>query len=116
MLHLLQRAISFQSCPFPLGKNHRKSTSGLELVFGQLLLKRRKCKFHSLGAVERDSEYEVDPAKAQEALRKLDEELQSIAEKQIDPPKIRGILSFQSLFSSRFCVCFSGYGFCLAVG
>ncbi|KAJ8543806.1 hypothetical protein K7X08_025424 [Anisodus acutangulus] len=40
-------------------------------------------------AVEKDSEFEVDQDKAREALRKLDEQLQSISQKQIDPPKIR---------------------------
>lgn len=41
-------------------------------------------------AVEKDSEFEIDPDKAREALRKLDEQLQTLSEKQIDPPKIRG--------------------------
>ncbi|KAL3529897.1 hypothetical protein ACH5RR_009219 [Cinchona calisaya] len=45
--------------------------------------------FHTIGAVERDSEFEVDPVKAREGLRKLDEQLQSIAEKQVKPPKVR---------------------------
>ncbi|KAF7120628.1 hypothetical protein RHSIM_Rhsim13G0220700 [Rhododendron simsii] len=40
-------------------------------------------------AVERESEFEVDPDKAREALRKLDQQLESISQKQIDPrPKI----------------------------
>ncbi|TMW83785.1 hypothetical protein EJD97_000721 [Solanum chilense] len=40
-------------------------------------------------AVEKDSEFEIDPDKAREALRKLDEQLQTLSQKQIDPPKIR---------------------------
>ncbi|XP_009767517.1 uncharacterized protein [Nicotiana sylvestris] len=50
--------------------------------------KRRK-KFPLVEAVEKDSEFEVDQDKAREALRKLDEKLQSISQKKIDPPKIR---------------------------
>uniref|UniRef100_A0A5B6YTL8 Uncharacterized protein n=1 Tax=Davidia involucrata TaxID=16924 RepID=A0A5B6YTL8_DAVIN len=52
-------------------------------------LKKRGTKFHSHRAVEKDSEFEVDPDKAREALRKLDQQLQSISQKQINPPKIR---------------------------
>lgn len=40
-------------------------------------------------AVERESEFEVDPDKAREALRKLDQQLESLSQKQLDPrPKI----------------------------
>ncbi|XP_051120675.1 uncharacterized protein LOC127244260 [Andrographis paniculata] len=41
--------------------------------------------------VEKDSEYEVDPEKAREALRQLDEQLQSLSKKQISSPKIRAV-------------------------
>ncbi|KAL0370355.1 UNVERIFIED_CONTAM: ATP synthase subunit alpha, chloroplastic [Sesamum angustifolium] len=44
----------------------------------------------SLNAVENDSGFEVDPDKAREALRKLDDQLQSLSKKQVNPPKIRG--------------------------
>lgn len=64
--------------------------------------KRRK-KFPLVEAVEKDSEFEVDQDKAREALRKLDEKLQSISQKQIDPPKIRGNISLNS--PSVICVC-----------
>ncbi|XP_050274959.1 uncharacterized protein LOC126717349 [Quercus robur] len=41
-------------------------------------------------AVEKDSQhFEVDPDKAREALQKLDQQLQSLSQKQIKPPKIR---------------------------
>ncbi|MCD7473426.1 hypothetical protein HAX54_015290 [Datura stramonium] len=50
---------------------------------------RRRRKIRLVEAVEKDSEFEVDPDKAREALRKLDEQLQSLSQKQIDPPKIR---------------------------
>ncbi|KAA8549758.1 hypothetical protein F0562_001224 [Nyssa sinensis] len=52
-------------------------------------LKKRGTNFQSHRAVERDSEFEVDPDKAREALRKLDQQLQSLSQKQINPPKIR---------------------------
>lgn len=44
-------------------------------------------------AVEKDSQhFEVDPDKAREALQKLDQQLQSLSQKQIKPPKIRGTI------------------------
>ncbi|KAL2535807.1 uncharacterized protein Fot_17268 [Forsythia ovata] len=42
-----------------------------------------------VNAVEKDSEFEVDPDKAREALKKLDEQIQSLSKKQVVPPKIR---------------------------
>ncbi|KAM3327430.1 hypothetical protein P3S67_002556 [Capsicum chacoense] len=50
---------------------------------------RRRRKICLVEAVEKDSEFEIDADKAREALRKLDEQLQSLSQKQIDPPKIR---------------------------
>ncbi|KAL3828194.1 hypothetical protein ACJIZ3_016996 [Penstemon smallii] len=41
------------------------------------------------GAMEKDSEFEVDPDKAREALRKLDEQMQSLSKKQATVPKIK---------------------------
>ncbi|KAI3449971.1 hypothetical protein Pfo_006636 [Paulownia fortunei] len=52
---------------------------------------RRNGNFGPLSAVEKDSGFEVDPDKAREALRKLDEQLQSLSKKQVDPPKIRAL-------------------------
>ncbi|XP_059665289.1 uncharacterized protein LOC132311406 [Cornus florida] len=52
-------------------------------------LKRRGSNFYLHRAVDRDSEFEVDPDQAREALRKLDQQLQSLSEKQIKPPKIK---------------------------
>lgn len=54
----------------------------------------RRCSSSSLVvcAVDKESDFEVDPVKAREALRELDDQLQSIAQKQIDPPKVRGKL------------------------
>ncbi|KAE8734763.1 Calcium-dependent protein kinase 19 isoform 1 [Hibiscus syriacus] len=41
-------------------------------------------------AVEKDTEqFEVDPEKAKEALRKLDQQLQTLSNKQVSTPKIR---------------------------
>ncbi|KAL3620389.1 hypothetical protein CASFOL_035301 [Castilleja foliolosa] len=45
----------------------------------------------SPNAVGKDSEFEVDPDKAREALRKLDDQLQSLSEKKPNPPKIRAV-------------------------
>ncbi|KAL7199321.1 hypothetical protein ACSBR2_021583 [Camellia fascicularis] len=45
--------------------------------------------FHVCRAVEKESEFEVDPDKARESLRKLDEQLQSLSNKPINRPKIR---------------------------
>ncbi|XP_073269668.1 uncharacterized protein [Primulina huaijiensis] len=54
----------------------------------ELKMKRRNGCFR---AVEKDSEFEFDPDKAREALRKLDEQLLSLSKKQVDPPKIRAV-------------------------
>ncbi|XP_060216035.1 uncharacterized protein LOC132643588 [Lycium barbarum] len=65
------------------------SVSGLarwNIIFKK---RRRNKQYPLVEAVEKDSEFEVDQDKAREALRKLDEQLQSISQKQIDPPKIR---------------------------
>ena len=53
-------------------------------------------------AVEKDSQhFEVDPDKAREALQKLDQQLQSLSQKQIKPPKIRGTI----YLSLSYCYC-----------
>jgi len=44
-------------------------------------------------AAEKDSQhFDVDPDKAREALQELDQQLQSLAQKKISTPKIRGTL------------------------
>ncbi|KVI08163.1 hypothetical protein Ccrd_013468 [Cynara cardunculus var. scolymus] len=44
-------------------------------------------------AVDRDSEFEIDPDKAREALRKLDQQLDLISQKQSNPvPKIKVVI------------------------
>ncbi|KAL8029361.1 hypothetical protein ABFX02_14G220900 [Erythranthe guttata] len=40
-----------------------------------------------LNGVEKDSGFEVDPDKAREALRQLDEQLQSFSKRKVSPPK-----------------------------
>ncbi|THF99883.1 hypothetical protein TEA_021113 [Camellia sinensis var. sinensis] len=77
---------------------------------GEKLIKKRgrrrrriNLNFHVCRAVEKESEFEVDPDKARESLRKLDEQLQSLSNKPINRPKIRGILSLS------LCVCVSIY-------
>lgn len=49
------------------------------------------CKVH---AVKEDNsqQYEVDPVKAREALQQLDQQLQSLSNKQVSSPKVRGTL------------------------
>ncbi|KAK3035192.1 hypothetical protein RJ639_034580 [Escallonia herrerae] len=67
---------------------HRTSRDGSKFISYEL--NRRRPNFYSpCRAVERDSEFEVDPDKAREALRKLDQQLQSLSEKQVSTPKIR---------------------------
>ncbi|CAL5437910.1 uncharacterized protein LOC114312262 [Camellia sinensis] len=63
---------------------------------GEKLIKKRgrrrrriNLNFHVCRAVEKESEFEVDPDKARESLRKLDEQLQSLSNKPINRPKIR---------------------------
>nr|DAD29750.1 TPA_asm: hypothetical protein HUJ06_031218 [Nelumbo nucifera] len=43
----------------------------------------------SLRAVEKESQFELDQEKAREALKKLDEQLQTLSQKEISPPKKR---------------------------
>lgn len=59
-------------------------------LFNKNKRRRRRRNFPLVKGVEKDSEFEIDPDKAREALRKLDEQLQTLSQKQIDPPKIRG--------------------------
>ncbi|KAK2967820.1 hypothetical protein RJ640_027714 [Escallonia rubra] len=67
---------------------HRTSIDGSKSISYEL--NRRRPNFYPpCRAVERDSEFEVDPDKAREALRKLDQQLQSLSEKQVSTPKIR---------------------------
>lgn len=56
----------------------------------ELKIERRNGSFGAVAAVEKDSEFEVDPDEAREALRKLDEQLLSLSKKQANQPKIRG--------------------------
>lgn len=41
-----------------------------------------------------DKQYEVDPEKAREALKELDQQIQSLSNKQVSSPKVTGTLSF----------------------
>ncbi|KAL8156475.1 hypothetical protein AgCh_001538 [Apium graveolens] len=47
-------------------------------------------KYQVVALSGRDSEFEIDQDKAREALKKLDQQLQSISDKPVTPPKIRG--------------------------
>jgi hypothetical protein len=55
-------------------------------------------------AAEKDSQhFDVDPDKAREALQELDQQLQSLAQKKISTPKIRGTLSLCLSLNVFFC-------------
>ncbi|KAI7991015.1 hypothetical protein LOK49_LG12G00735 [Camellia lanceoleosa] len=56
---------------------------------GRRRRRRINLNFHVCRAVEKESEFEIDPDKARESLRKLDEQLQSLSNKPINRPKIR---------------------------
>ncbi|KAF8403807.1 hypothetical protein HHK36_011913 [Tetracentron sinense] len=58
------------------------------LFDGDFNLKRRG-QNSQLRAVEKESQFELDPEKAREALQKLDQQLQTLSEKPITPPKKR---------------------------
>ncbi|XP_073148228.1 uncharacterized protein [Henckelia pumila] len=57
----------------------------------ELKIRRRNGSFGAVAAAKKDSEFEVDPDEAREALRKLDEQLLSLSKKKVDPPKIRAV-------------------------
>uniref|UniRef100_A0A2P2IZQ6 Uncharacterized protein n=1 Tax=Rhizophora mucronata TaxID=61149 RepID=A0A2P2IZQ6_RHIMU len=49
-------------------------------------------------AVEKDSQQdEINPDKAKEALKELDQQLQTLSKKQVSPPKIKGSLPWFNL-------------------
>lgn len=53
-------------------------------------IRRRSRSSLVVSAVDQESDFDVDPVKAREALRKLDEQLLSISEKKVRPPKVIG--------------------------
>ncbi|PSR90188.1 Chromosome partition protein like [Actinidia chinensis var. chinensis] len=53
------------------------------------ICRKRGINFRSRRAVERESEFEVDPDKAREALKQLDQQFESLSQKKVNPPKIR---------------------------
>ncbi|KAH6807076.1 hypothetical protein C2S51_028184 [Perilla frutescens var. frutescens] len=81
--------VELYTCPFMhsnpslFSLNKSKNSKRNKALFG-LKKSRRIYK-----AVEKDSEFEVDPDEAREALRKLDEQLQSFSTKQVGTPKFR---------------------------
>lgn len=90
----LHHSFCFNGCPFisaslPLKINQKTSIIGIgwNCCKGFILLRRRSSLIVS--AVEKESDFDVDPVKAREALRKLDEQLQSMAQKKSKPPKVR---------------------------
>ncbi|XP_057806565.1 uncharacterized protein LOC131021397 [Salvia miltiorrhiza] len=79
---LLSQMLIHYTCPFlhnyPLFSSIKKSVYTLK-------------KHRKINAAEKESEFETDPDKAREALRKLDEQLQSLSTKQLTKPKIRAV-------------------------
>ncbi|XP_019157843.1 PREDICTED: uncharacterized protein LOC109154533 [Ipomoea nil] len=79
----------FFSPPFLFFNTHKASVSAFGVGRWEALKKSRRRRgqgVRRLRAAEKDSDYEVDPDKAREALRKLDEQLQSLSQKKPDPP------------------------------
>nr|GMC70068.1 rho GDP-dissociation inhibitor 1-like [Ipomoea batatas] len=97
LLHLhpcisLQKHPIFSPPSFFFNSHNKASVSAFGVGRWEALKKsRRRGQEPPLRAAEKDSDYEVGPDKAREALRKLDEQLQSLAQKKPDPPppKIR---------------------------
>nr|GMC75512.1 adrenodoxin-like protein 2, mitochondrial isoform X1 [Ipomoea batatas] len=97
LLHLhpcisLQKHPIFSPPSLFFNSHNKASVSAFGVGRWEALKKsRRRGQGPPLRAAEKDSDYEVDPDKALEALRKLDEQLQSLAQKKPDPPppKIR---------------------------
>nr|GMC75514.1 Chromosome partition protein like [Ipomoea batatas] len=97
LLHLhpcisLQKHPIFSPPSLFFNSHNKASVSAFGVGRWEALKKsRRRGQGPPLRAAEKDSDYEVDPDKAREALRKLDEQLQSLAQKKPDPPppKIR---------------------------
>lgn len=76
--------LGLYTCPLLPSINHLKKSVSVD----KYLLRFKKSKRNN--AADRESEFETDPEKAREALRKLDEQLQSLSTKKVSPPKIRG--------------------------
>ncbi|KAL1803058.1 hypothetical protein ACET3Z_031705 [Daucus carota] len=84
----------FISCPHHIYLHTATSCFGGSKSCGNRINNRGKFKNNkydvvAAGSEGRDSEFEIDEDKAREALKKLDQQLQSISDKPISPPKIR---------------------------
>ena len=93
----------FISCPHHIYLHTTTSCFGGSKSCGNRVNNRGKFKNNkydvvAAGSEGRDSEFEIDQDKAREALKKLDQQLQSISDKPVSPPKIRG----PSYFSLNF--------------
>lgn len=79
----------------PLSLNYRPPISQFNHPAGRRRRRRRRSSASSVStvhAVDKDSQqFEVDPEKAREALQKLDQQLQSLSQKQVTPPRKTGI-------------------------
>lgn len=83
-----------------ISNNNPTPLRSLRLPHGETHFSKKtiSCTVH---AVEKDSQqFEIDPDKAREALKKLDQQLQDLSKKQVTPPKLKG-KNFN--FSLNFC-------------
>ncbi|KAF8403808.1 hypothetical protein HHK36_011914 [Tetracentron sinense] len=74
--------------------SRRKDCGRRRIIISALLFDddfnlKRRGQNSQLRAVEKESQFELDPEKAREALQKLDQQLQTLSEKPITPPKKR---------------------------
>lgn len=62
------------------------------------------CIVHALK--EDSKQYEIDPEKAREALKELDQKIQSLSSREVSSPKLKGILSvsFSLIFFHYFFI------------
>lgn len=96
---LLQHFLSlhkppFSAPPIPLLNHRRTLSSTVALDGGDEPNKARTFLSFSIHAAQKDPQhFEVDPKQAREALKKLDQQLSSLSQKQVTPPKKKGILS-----------------------
>lgn len=81
---MLLRFLSSQSPP--ISSFHREQSFLLFWPCGYSHRTRRS-RSSSLNAVDKESQFEIDREKAREALQKLDEQLETLSQKQITPKK-----------------------------
>lgn len=88
----------FTSVSKPLLNNHKTIFKERKLIKNPSLSSR--CIVHALK--EDSKQYEIDPEKAKEALKELDQKIQSISNKQVSSPKLKGTYILSSFFLLLF--------------